>query len=70
MIEKLDLFEGQNYGRTPVKVTILNDSNEQRAEAYLPNTLMDLYGEWNFEHWCEHHMLEFITSLHDNCQIT
>ena len=70
MVEKLDLFEGQNYGRAPIKVTIINDSKVQRAQAYLPKTLMNLYGEWNFEYWYKNHMWDFITSLQDNCQIT
>ena len=70
MVDKLDLFEGQNYGRAPIKVTVINDSKVQRAQAYLPKTLMNLYGEWNFEYWYENHMSDFITSLQDNCQIT
>jgi len=69
MVKKLDVFEGQNYERVPVKVKVINDTQAQRAEAYLPKTMTNLYGEWNFEYWYKHHMSEFITSLQNNCQI-
>ena len=69
MVKKLDVFEGQNYERAPVKVKVINDTQAQRAEAYLPKTMTNLYGEWNFEYWYKHHMSEFLMSLQKNCQI-
>jgi gamma-glutamylcyclotransferase (GGCT)/AIG2-like uncharacterized protein YtfP len=69
MVEKLDVFEGQNYGRAPVEVTIKNHPNAQRAEAYLPKNLTNLYGKWVFEDWRKNHISKFIASLSDNCQI-
>ena len=69
MIKKLDVFEGQNYERALVDVSVRNDPKVRKAETYLPKNLINLYGKWNFEYWREHHMLKFIKSLHDNCQI-
>ena len=69
MVKKIDVFEGQNYGRNPVTVTSNNGPVTGTAEAYLPKNLTNLYGKWNFEYWRRHQMSDFLASLQDNGQI-
>ena len=69
MVKKIDIFEGQSYGRTPVTISFTNSLTAGKAEAYLPKNLTNLYGKWNFEYWHKHHMTKFLASLHDSSQI-
>ena len=69
MVKKIDVFEGQNYGRHPVTVTSNNGSATETAEVYLPKNFAKLYGKWDFDHWRKNDMSKFLASLQDKCQI-
>ena len=51
IINKLDLFEGENYSRFKAQAFRLSDELKVEVELYMPNKKLDYCEPWIFENW-------------------
>ena len=51
IINKLDLFEGENYSRFKAQAFRLSDKLKVEVELYMPNKKLEYCEPWIFENW-------------------
>ncbi len=51
IINKLDLFEGENYSRYKAQAFKLSDELKVEVELYMPNKKLEYCEPWIFENW-------------------
>ena len=51
IINKLDMFEGENYSRFKAQAFRLSDELKVEVELYMPNKKLDYCEPWIFENW-------------------
>ena len=51
IINKLDLFEGENYSRFKAQAFRLSDELKVEVELYMPNKKLEYCEPWIFENW-------------------
>lgn len=58
----LDEFEDVEYKRSPVEVSLMENSEKLQVETYVWSDKNDpnLYGEWNLEEWKQVHKEDFV----------
>ncbi|CAL0327270.1 unnamed protein product [Lupinus luteus] len=61
-LDILDEFEDIEYTRTPVQVSVNDNAEKLQVYTYVWTNHNDpnLYGEWDFEEWKQHHMDGFV----------
>ena len=59
IINKLDLFEGENYSRFKTYAYIANEKLKIKTEIYMPNKSLEYLDEWIFDDWYKFNKKKF-----------
>ena len=59
IINKLDLFEGENYSRFNTYAYKVNEKLKIKTEIYMPNKSLEYLDEWIFEDWYKFNQKKF-----------
>ena len=59
IINKLDLFEGENYSRFETYAYKANEKLKIKTEIYMPNKSLEYLDEWTFDDWYKFNKKKF-----------